>query len=173
MVDALPRGVLTLLAVGMAVYALMRMAAEISERFAAILGPLGAKWVRARDRRISRIGDVEELQGAIQRRDVAMERMQLEIDYLRKARADDQENIDLRRQVMAQSATIVRLREREAITDAYLVYDHDWHRRDALGEPTGPFVSFYEFEQQRKAVPDAPRPPTVGGNLGSDSKGPA
>jgi hypothetical protein len=133
---ALPPSALTLFAVGVALYVLARMTAEISERFAEILGPLGRKWIAARDRRISRMSQLELTEDL---------RNKL-IAHL----AETDLTTDLQRQITALSTTLVRLRKREALTDAYLAYDHNWHRRNDLGEQED-HISFLEFERRHQA----------------------
>lgn len=164
LVEATPRFMLVALATGAALYALARVLAEVSETVAKVLGPLGRRWITARDMRLSRLNVVDDLQDKVQRRDAAMAQMQAEIDHLRKMRDSDAENADLRRQVAALVHTVDRLRDREVVNEAYLVYDHGWHRSFTLGdrENLPEHVPYLEYERRyRSGQEAAPPPPNV------------
>lgn len=158
--DHSPRVVLTVLATAMAGYVIVRVLAEMSNTIAGVLGPLGRRWASARDRRIQNSYSMTELQDLLRRRDVDLDRVTSELEYERRLRDEDAWNADLQKQVSVLRAAMSELRDHEAVTSAYLVYDHHWHMRQQLGVEGEPYVSFVEFARKyRQAV--APQEHTV------------
>lgn len=171
MISALPRSVMTMLAIGTALYVMARMLAETSERFAKILGPLGAKWTQSRDHRLNNANQIAACEEQLRQSRAAVDwmqneinRMQSEIEELRRMRDEDLWNIDLQRQVKALNRAVSWLRERQEAVDEYIVYDYDWHVRNNLGDAVlhTPFLEFDRLRKQAAAAPPMPPLPPVG-----------
>lgn len=138
---------LGLLVVCAAVYTVTRVAAESFEVVAKILGPLGRRWQRLRDVRAEGGREVKALREKLARCTKSCERLQSRVGYLEQQRQDDKWNLDLQRQVALLDASVRRLRRRGEVTEAYLVYDSNWHLRQQLGQAEE-HVVFLEFEQE-------------------------
>lgn len=121
-------------------YTVLRQAAESSTFVAQLLGPLGKRWADARAKR----RDTATLLADLQSRVAAQDHELAGLNH-------DAWNQDLKRQVEALDRAVTSLRHRAQVTDAYLVYDESWHRRERLAYgsddyvPT-PHTSYLEFE---------------------------
>lgn len=133
----LPSSLLLLVAFGFSVASGVRIAAESYEKVAKLLGPLGRRWIKARDERIARAADVVKLQRDCDKLAQTCVEQAREIDWLRRMRDDNAWTADMERQNRELAAIVRRLRDREEIKDAYLVYEADWHRRAAIAWSSG------------------------------------
>ena len=141
-------------------YTVLRQASESSVAIARLFGPIGQRWREARSRRRDTTAVLDGLRDQVAQQ-------QREIALLRDRSDPDAWTQDLQRQVDALDTAVRDLRRRNQITDAYLVYDEEWHRRDLLRFGTPDYApaahkSFLEFEAdwlaaKRNRRADAPK----------------
>lgn len=153
----LPEFILLCLTFGFALYAAVRMLAESYAEVEKILGPLGRRWAAAKQQRTQDAITAVQLRADNQRLTEQLDEKNREVQFLRDMQANDKWNADLRRQVDALAASMTLLRDRVDITDAYLIYDEQWHRHDQLSRDDvvmEPHQSFLEFERRWKEARD-------------------